>query len=347
MSKFVNQFLSVLDGKVSDKDLTVISQELESFIYNFDISEKVTHLCTNDIFPPFYKMFFVAKKISGCADGSLQTYKIHLDYFFNWIHKPYDQISTEDILAFLYHLQKDGKDGQKPMSANVTDNVRRILNSFFEWAVSNRYTAYNPVSAIPKIKGEKKRRKPLTELELERVRYAMYHEVHRYKKYDDMLVKRNMALFEVMYSTGARISEIVALNKDDINFDTHEVHLYGKGKKHRISYLNAKAIVYLTEYLQSRKDDNVALFVNYKSPHDRITISAARAQIKKWGNQAHIKGNIYPHRIRHTTATHALSHGMPLEQLQMLLGHEKPETTLIYADVLQSNVKSSHLKYVI
>lgn len=347
MSNFTNAFIERLNGKVTDEDLSVIYSELESFVYNFEISERETRIATVDIFPTCYKMFFITKKIGGCSDGTITQYKLQLDYFFEWINKPLKEITTEDILAFLYHLQAEGKPNQKPLTANVADGVRRVINSFFEWATKNGHIDKNPVAGVGKIKGEIKRREPLSEFDLERVRYAISHEEKRrkIKRYGKVITQRNEALLEVLYSTGARISEVIALNKSDVNFQTQEVYLFGKGKKHRISYLNAKAVVALSKYLESREDSEDALFVTYKKPIRRMTVAGARRELKRWGASAGV--NVFPHRIRHTTATHALAHGMPLEQVQRLLGHSKPETTLIYADVMQENVKYSHLRCVI
>lgn len=345
---FAQNFVSKINNKISDEDLKLIYMELEAFCCNFDIRKKETDLVVSNIFPSFYKTFFIAKKIKGCSQGTLNQYKLQLDRFFTTINKPVEQITTEDIIMFLYLLQnKPSNFNGKVMSAGVADGVRRVLNSFFDWSVNNGYLRTNPVARIEKIKSEQKKRKPLTEIELEKVRYAIDN-AHRnskgYRKRD--LDIRNLAIFELMYSTGARISEVTSLNISDIDFDTKEVNLIGKGNKHRKSYINAKAILYITQYLKTRDDDNEALFVNYKAPHTRMTNSGIRYMFRRYGYVAEV-GKLFPHRIRHTTATLALNHGMRLEELQKLLGHSKPETTLIYAELAQENVRNAHQRYII
>lgn len=344
---FAMDFVTKLDGKLSTEELEIVCRELEVFCTQFDISQKETRIANIEYFPDFYKIFFVSKKIKGCSQGTLEQYKLQLDYFFEFVRKPVKEIKREDVMGFLYHLQVVGKPGRSPMSDGVTDGIRRILNSFFSWAVVNDYLDCNPVAGIDKIKAEKKRRKPLTDIELEKLRFTLdnanRNKIGKYRQLDI----RNLALFEVMYSTGARISEITTLDRNHVNLETMEVELYGKGKKHRISYLNAKAVFYLKMYLNLRDDNNPALFVSYKKPHERISNSAIRAVLKRGGERAKLDGHIFPHRIRHTTATNALKHGMPLEEIQKLLGHEKPETTLIYADLLQENVKADHQRYII
>ncbi len=343
---FAMDFITKLEGKLSDEELRMICQELEVFSTGYDISERSTKVALADNRPECYKVFFVAKKMKGCSDGTLLQYKLQLDLFFDMVQKPIEEITTEDIITFLYILQVKGRPNHPPMSPNVVDGIRRILNSFFSWCVNGSYLTSNPVAAVDKIRGEKKQRQPLTEMEVERVRYSIDNAKRSCRGYKRDLDVRNMALFEFLFSTGARVSEVVGLNRDDVNFETREVHLYGKGKKHRISYMNSKAVLYLSEYLQRRDDDNEALFVNYKSPHDRMSKDGIRKVLNDCGQIAGV-GKVFPHRIRHTTATIALNHGMRLEELQKLLGHEKPETTLIYAKLCQENVKNSHLKYVI
>lgn len=343
---FAMDFITKLQGKLSDEELKMVCQELEVFSTGYDISERCTKVALADNRPECYKVFFVAKKMKGCSDGTLLQYKLQLDLFFDMVQKPIEEITTEDIITFLYILQVKGRPNHPPMNPNVVDGIRRILNSFFSWAVNGGYLKTNPVSAIDKIRGEKKQRQPLTEIEIEKVRYSIDNAQRNSKGYKRGLDIRNMALFEFLFSTGARVSEVENLNRDDVNFETREVHLFGKGKKHRISYMNAKAIIYLSEYLQSRDDDNEALFVSYKAPHKRLSKAGIRRVLKVGGDIAGV-GRIFPHRIRHTTATIALNHGMRLEEVQKLLGHEKPETTMIYAKLCQENVKNSHLKYVI
>lgn len=214
------------------------------------------------------------------------------------------------------------------------DNRRTIIHSFFEWAANEKYIGCNTCRNIRPIKHEQPQRKPLALLELEQVRNACYN-------------LKDKAIFELLYSTGCRVTELERLNIEDINFETKEVSLFGKGDKHRISYMNAKAEIAIRDYLGSRTDTNQALFVSDRKPHNRMKKEAFERRVRLLGERSGIERRLYPHLIRHTTATDGLERGMPVEEIQQILGHVNIATTMIYAQVSQRNVRNSHRRCIV
>ena len=327
---FAKEFVTKLDGKVSDEELRLILQELEIFIGDFEIKRRTTDVANYVPFlPECYKIYFVSKKIEGLSIDSLKTYDFALRKFFEATNKKLTDITTNDIRLYLYEFQRIN--GAKDV---YLDSIRIIIHGFMEWCAQERYIERNPCKPIGRIRFEQKPREPLTNVEMEILRYEC----------GDW---RERAIVEVLYSTGCRVSELSNLDKTDVNFDTKEVHLFGKGKKHRISYLNARAEVTLRKYLEARVDSNPALFVTKRKPHSRLTKSGIEDIIRQLGYKCKFGRNIYPHLIRHTTATDALNRGMNVVELQHILGHEKLDTTMIYAKISQEHIKYSHSRFIV
>lgn len=327
---FAKEFVTKLDGKVSDDELKLILQELEVFIGDFEISRKSTEV---DLYRPFlpecYKIYFVAKKIEGLSIDTLKTYDFNLRKFFEYVNKNMTDISTNDIRLYLYEFQNSHQ-----CKDIYLDSIRLIINGFFEWCTQEKYIERNPCKPIGHIHFESQPRNPLNNIEMEILRYECNN-------------WRDRAIVEVLYSTGCRVSELVRLDKSDINFETKEVHIFGKGKKHRISYLNARAFVTLYKYLEERIDDNPALFVRKRKPWTRLSKAGIEDIIRQLGLKCNFGKRIYPHLIRHTTATDALNRGMNVVELQHILGHEKLDTTMIYAKISQEHIKYSHSRYIV
>lgn len=327
---FAKEFALKLNGKVSDNDLKIVLDELEIFACNYEIKDKYTEITTyHDIIPPCYNVYMISKKIEGLSNETLKTYNLYLKDFFTHIDKPLQYLTTNDIRSYLYNLQR-----RRNISNHSLDEKRLVINTFLEWCKNEEYIIKNPCKQIQPIKFEIKPREPLTSIELELIRDSC-------KNY------REKALIELFYSTGCRVSEMVNLNRNDVNFNTGEVYLFGKGNKHRTSYINAKAEVALKKYLFTRKDTNNALIVSQRKPYDRLSKTGIERIIRVIGERANIGRNLYPHLIRHTTATDALNHGMNIVEVQKILGHEKLDTTMIYTKVSQDNVKYSHKKCIV
>lgn len=345
---FINMLLAKLDSRgVSNEDLKKIKLELNVMLNNYEISPRETHLIiAENYLPPCYSIFMIAKKMEGRTESTLKQYKFQLDGFFNYVQKPIEEIKKEDVILYLYQLGQNGRSG-KPCSPVTVDNTRSCLNSFFSWANSNGYIRINPCSTIEKIKGEEKLREPFSELEIEIIRNAISHyKINQDSTINNYIRIRDMALFEFLFSTGCRVGEVEKINRVDINTSVTpaEVTVFGKGKKYRKTYLNAKAVYYLNQYLEIRTDNNPALFVSCRAPFDRLKVAGIQTTFKKYEEITNIR--IYPHRIRHTTATQGLKHGMPIPDLQALLGHSKPETTMIYAHLANEEIKYAHTKYI-
>ena len=329
-SNFANEFITRLDGKISEEEMQLILQELQMFSNDYDIQKKETSVVPyEEQLPDCYRVYMVAKKIEGLSKGTLQTYKLYLEHFLFNVCKPIEEITANDIRVYLYSYQQT-----RQVSNRTMDGRRLVLNTFFDWCFQEGYISQNPCRQIHPIKYEAKLVEPLTGVELELVR-------------DACRTQREKALIEMFYSTGCRVSEMARLQKADVDFRKGEVHLFGKGSKHRISYINAKAEVALKKYLLQRIDDNPSLFVSERKPYKPLAKEGIEAIIKKIGERSGIGRRVYPHLIRHTTATDALERGMNVAEVQKILGHEKLDTTMIYAKICQENVKFDHKRFIV
>lgn len=328
MENFASEFMTKLDGKLTPEQMKTVLAELEMFSANFDIEKKQTNIIPyHDCVPECYKVYLVSKKIEGMSPQSLRTYKCNLDEFFRKVNKPLNQISTNDIRLYLYSL--NGKNTNRTI-----DGKRLIIHTFFDWCVKEEYLSKNPCSRINPIKFEEKPREPLSDIELELVRDAC-------KDY------REKALIEMFYSTGCRVSEMAILKKTDINFNTKEVHLFGKGSKHRTSYINARAEVALKKYWATRTDNDESVIATVRRPYRGITKPQIEQIVHQIGERSGIGRPLYPHLIRHTTATMSLERGMNVTELQKMLGHQKLDTTMIYAKVSQEVLRYNHHRCVV
>lgn len=328
--QFVSEFVASVSNDFDEEVLKKIFEKLTVFVNGYEIKPIETSIALyTDYMPECYQTYFVTRKIEGMSMKSLKMYDLYLKDFFRQVNKPMGKITTNDIRVYLYKVQT-----QRGISNRSLDARRTVINAFFEWACNEEYVNRNPCRNIKKIKYEEKERKPLSSIELEELRNAC-------------TTLRDKALFELLYSTGCRVSEVVNLNKADVNFEAKEVVLFGKGNKHRTSYINARAELALKNYLNSRNDDNEALFVSDRKPHNRLSKFGIEKRIGQLGKLAGIERKVFPYLIRHTTATDGLNRGMGVEEVQAILGHENIATTMIYAKVSKNNVKSHHSKCIV
>ena len=324
--RFVKDFITRLDGKIADGELQTVMDELSVFVGDYDISQRETAVVTIGELPNEFKAYMVTKKIEGRSDGTLKLYNLRLQNMYRTLGKPTQDITQNDLRIYLYSLQSR-------MSDRTLDGLRHILNGYFGWCLNEGYIHRNPCAALSPIKFEEKPRQPFSDTEMELLRGACK-------------TKRDRAIVETFYSTGCRCSELAHLKRSDVDLVTREVRLFGKGKKHRISYLNARAVVALRAYLGARKDNHETLFATEKAPIHELTTAAVEKVIRQIGRRAGVE-HVFPHRFRHTMASDGLEHGMPVTDLQKLLGHENLETTMIYAKTSQSLVSSSHKRYIV
>lgn len=336
MNNLSMKFIAKLNGKVPAEFLQVIQVELEIFLDDYEFIERETNIVPASSLPECYIIYMASKKIEGKSDKTLKTYRSYIESFLYEVNKPIDYIKKNDILLYLSTKNK--------LSPVSRDNIRRALNAFFTWCVDNDYLKTNPCRTIPPIKGIKNPIHPLTEEEMEMLRDSIDNREKSIGNNHRNIKERDKAILEFLYSTGARVSELTYCNIVDVDFKESTVTLFGKGSEFRNSYLNAKAEHALKKYLSLRKDENDALFVSSKKPFERLSVGAIEKIIKRYGSTIGVR--CHPHKVRHTMATQGLKHGMPITDIQKLLGHKKTETTMIYAEVLDENVKFNHGKYI-
>lgn len=302
-----------------------LQEVLQSAFVNYEITENTRNMRESKC--NYVEIFLTAKRIEGCSEKSLRYYKATIEAMLATLDKNVIYIVTDDIREYLTQYQQ--KNG---LSKVTIDNIRRILSSFFSWLEDEDYILKNPVRRIHKVKTGTNIKETYSDEALELMR-------------DNCTELRDLAMIDMLASTGMRVGEMVLLNRDDIDFYERECIVFGKGSKERVVYFDARTKIHLQNYINSRTDDNPALFVTLRSPHERIKIGGIESRLREMGNQLNIP-KVHPHKFRRTLATMAIDKGMPIEQLQQLLGHKRIDTTLQYAMVKQSNVKLAHKKYV-
>lgn len=326
---FIGDILQSMMPYLDNAHLEYLKQSLETKLQDFEIieSKENRHRIDEDDNSTLISSFIAAKRIEGCSEKSLKYYENTIQCTVNNIAKDIKHLTTDDLRLYLTEYQ------ERHNSSRVTiDNIRRILSSFFSWLEDEGYIFKSPIRRIHKVKTDKIIKETYTDEELETLR-------------DNSPTIRDLAMIDMLASTGMRIGEMVLLNKDDINFAERECKVLGKGNKERIVYFDARTKLHLQQYIESRADENAALFVTLRRPYERITIGGIESRLRKLGQNLNIH-KVHPHKFRRTLATMAIDKGMPIEQLQRLLGHQRIDTTLQYAMVKQSNVKLAHKKYI-
>lgn len=317
-----------MEPYLNQKQKTILNKILKKNFKNLDIIEKDINSESNiHENTELLGIFISSKRVEGCSEKTLKYYQKTINHMFDNIDKRIDKISTEDLREYLGKYRSE-----RNISKTTADNIRRILSSFFGWLEDEDYIIKNPVRRIKKIKTGRVVKDVLSDEHLEILR-------------DNCNNIRDLAIIELLISTGIRVGELVNLNIDDVNFEERECVVFGKGESEREVYFDAKTKIHLMNYLNSRQDDNPALFVSLKKPYNRLGISGVERRIRKLGNLSKIK-KVHPHKFRRTLATNAIDKGMPIEQVQRLLGHVQIDTTMQYAMVNQSNVKISHKKFI-
>lgn len=317
----VQGMLPFLDNAQTEKLRLVLQHEL----FKYQLSE-VDHSCSEDE-ADYVGMFLAAKRIEGCSEKTLKYYHDTICALLIKTSKDVRHITTEDIRGYLTSYQEERQ------SSKVTiDNIRRILSSFFAWLEDEDYILKSPVRRIHKVKANSNVKETYSDEALELMR-------------DSCTEIRDLAMIDMLASTGMRVGEMVLLNRADIDFNERECVVFGKGSKERIVYFDARTKIHLQNYLGSRSDDNPALFVSLGKPYNRLTINGIETRLRQFGKRLGLD-RVHPHKFRRTLATMAIDKGMPIEQLQQLLGHKRIDTTLQYAMVKQSNVKIAHRKYI-
>ncbi len=323
LQTIIETVMKDLDGALDSKQEDLLREVLQKRLACFTEIDSEQEQKNNE----YLTLFIAAKRVEGCSEKSLRYYESTIRNMIDEIQKPVCRISTEDLRQYLDNYQRRGT-----VSKVTLDNVRRILSSFFSWLEDEDYIIKSPVRRIHKVKTGKTVKETYSDESLEIMR-----------DYCDN--PRDLAMIDLLSSTGIRVGELVRLNKSDIDFENRECIVFGKGDKERKVYFDARTKIHLQKYLNSRTDDNEALFVSLLKPYDRLEISGVEIRLRKMGKELNIH-KVHPHKFRRTLATMAIDKGMPIEQVQHLLGHQSIDTTLQYAMVNQTNVKNSCKKFI-
>lgn len=323
-----DNIVNAMRNALTTEQITLLREALNSELAQVIITERRDDAAQNIADNQKLKERFVAaKKIEGCSSKTLDYYEKTISHYLDATTSAIVHQTTDDVRDYLVHYQETSRAGKVTI-----DNVRRILSSFFAWLEDEDYIAKSPVRRIHKVKTDSLVKDVLADEQLEQLR-------------DACKCSRDLALVDFLASTGVRVGELVLLNRNDIDFNERQCVVYGKGGKERLVYFNARAKLHLQNYLSERTDDNPALFISNFAPFGRLTINGVEKLIRRLGLSLQMP-KVHPHKFRRTLATMAIDKGMPIEQVQRLLGHVRIDTTLRYAIVNQSNVKMAHKKYI-
>lgn len=320
--------IAAMSGSLSLAQLYELRRTLEQVMSGYEVvvtpcKEEVNKKANNE----HLDSFISAKRIEGCSEKTLTYYHNTIQTWLATISASIRDITTNDIRRYLAEFQARNKS-----SKTTVDNIRRIFSSFFSWLEDEDYIVKSPVRRIHKVRSEVTVKETISDEQLETLR-------------DNCTELRDLAMIDFLVSTGIRVGELVSIDIGDINFHERQCVVLGKGNKERTVYFNARAKVHLQNYLATRCDSEQALFVSLRTQHTRLTISGVENRLRELGRKANV-GRIHPHKFRRTLATMAIDKGMPIEQVQRLLGHCKIDTTLHYAMVNQNNVKIAHRKFL-
>ena len=326
LTTIVSKLRVCLDGVLNPQQLKKVEQAIILILENYDLNEKNVSL-EDSSNTELITRFISAKKVEGCSARTLQYYETTIIHAVSDIGKNILLIDTDDLRNYLSNYQE-----QRSSSKSTIDNIRRILSSFYAWLEDEDIVIKSPVRRIHKVKSGSVVKDTFTDEELEMIR-------------DNCDNIRDLAMIDLLSSTGMRVGELVNLNRGDVDLNQRECIVLGKGDKQRVVYFDARTKLHLEEYLSERTDSNESLFVSLNKPYSRLSIGGIESRIKSIGVRSSLD-DVHPHKFRRTMATQAIDKGMPIEQVQKLLGHVRIDTTLQYAMVNQSNVKISHRKYV-
>ena len=326
--ELIKRIVEELDGFLCEDQLVRLREVVQVALKGYSIGRLLTdserQRKDNE---QFLDAFLSAKKVEGCSEKTIEYYCATLQKMLTSIDKGIPEISTNDVRQYLSDFKE-----KRGVSKVTIDNIRRIFSSFFSWLEDEDYIAKNPVRRIHRVRADCLVREIISDESMEILR-------------DSCTEMRDLAMIDMLASTGVRVGELFRMNISDINFQERQCVVFGKGNKERIVYFNARTKIHLNNYLRSRTDSNPALFVSLSEPFNRLSISGVEKRLRLIGNRINI-AKVHPHKFRRTLATTAIDRGMPIEQVQKLLGHVKIDTTLHYVMVGQNNVKNSHRKFI-
>lgn len=325
--KVVNQVLYCMQDVISADQLSELRSVLQNVLCTYHIeSERQDVMVVNDSWQDDLEEYLMSKALEGKSPATVKRYRYELSRLLSYINKAVVNITDADISGYLRAYKK-----LRSICNQTLKNVRAVYSSFFVWLRDRDRIRRNPMVLVEQIKVEKTIKKPYTDTERELM-------------LRNCKTIRDKAIMEFLYSTAVRVSELAALNREDIRFSSKDLTVFGKGSKERVTYLNERSHMYLKEYLESRSDDNPALFVSEKAPHQRLGKTGIEDIVRRTGQRAGV--HAYPHRFRRTAATNALNRGMPVQEVAQLLGHVKLETTMVYCTVERESVQFHHKKFL-
>ena len=326
--ELIQRIVLEMDGLLGEVQLSKLRHILQNILSKYSVELLLTDTeLEKKNKEQLLTTFLSAKKIEGCSDKTIKYYQTTLQRMLLIIDKGITNISTNDVRQYL----SDFKETRKASKVTI-DNIRRIFSSFFSWLEDEDYIAKNPVRRIHRVRADSLVKEIINDESMEMLR-------------DSCTEMRDLAMIDMLASTGMRVGELVRMNITDIDFHERQCVVFGKGNKERTVYFNARTKIHLNNYIQSRADKNPALFVALSEPFNRLSISGVEKRLRMLGDKINI-AKVHPHKFRRTLATTAIDRGMPIEQVQKLLGHVKIDTTLHYAMVGQNNVKNSHRKFI-
>lgn len=314
----IEDILQRMSRALSCTQLKVLKAELQAMQ-----NSRVAHKNDSDLL----ELFLTAKEVEGCSPKTLVYYESTISKMSTTLAKPYTQLTTDDLRKYLSNYENE-----RGSSKVTIDNIRRIFSSFFSWLEDEDYIVKSPARRIHHVKAPVLVKETLSDEDLEALR-------------DGCACERDLAIIDMLASTGMRIGELVRLDKTDLDLHERECLVLGKGNKQRPVYFDARTKLHLKNYLASRTDSNPALFVSLNGRHERLSIGGIELRLRQLGRRL-LPQRVHPHKFRRTLATNAIDKGMPVEQVQKLLGHARIDTTMHYAMVNQNNVKASHRRYL-
>ena len=329
---FRNDFIEKLANNFTEEQMDSILYCMDQASVMYDFARKEVSLSVYGGIPDVVKLYITARATENLKKGTLVNYYNLLKNFFLLVRKPYDEINSTDIRLFLQNYQLMKKHSDRTKNQNKV-----YLNAFFTWLYNENMINRNPVSSLKPIKYHEGKRYSLSVLEAEKMRYACK-------------TLRERVIFDILYSSGVRVSELCDLLRSDVNIENRSVRIrHGKGDKERMTYINPVAALSLQSYLASRTDDSPYLIVNERGKEkSKITKRTIENEIKKISERAGlINKNIRPHNLRHTFASVMIKNGCPVEMVQQLLGHSKISTTMIYTHLDQEDVRRSYERYAV
>lgn len=326
--KIITDVMQGMAHLLNNAQMEQLRKVLQNTLFDVDVTQSESREADDlEMNTKAVGLFLSAKRVEGCSEKTLKYYQSTIEMMLSELNKGIRYIETNDLREYLTNYQR-----QNDSSRVTIDNIRRILSSFFAWLEDEDYILKSPVRRIHKVKAGVCVKETYTDEALELMR-------------DNCDELRDLAIIDMLASTGMRVGEMVLLNREDIDFNERECVVFGKGDKERVVYFDARTKIHLQNYLNSRTDNCNALFVTLRAPYERLKIGGIETRLRELGRKLNIS-KVHPHKFRRTLATVAIDKGMPIEQLQQLLGHQRIDTTLQYAMVKQSNVKIAHRKYI-